>query len=111
MVGKKLKELLDAKKIKPGTLASMTGIPKETIYSIIRRNNKSMNLSTMEKIADALNVPIEYFHDREPKEDMKKDQPEPNEVELAEYIQLFKQMDDEQKQFILSAMKGILAKK
>lgn len=69
MVGEKLRTLLESKKIKPGTLASMTGIPKSTIYSIIKRNNKNVDLSVMERIADALDVPIEYFYDRMRKEE------------------------------------------
>lgn len=64
MIGDKLSELLEAKKIKPGTLATLTGIPKSTIYSIIKRNNKNVDFSVMEKISDALGVPVEYFYDR-----------------------------------------------
>ncbi len=63
MIGTKLEALLKAKEIRPGTLATMTGINKSTIYSIIKRNNKNVDYSTMEKIADALNVPVEFFHD------------------------------------------------
>lgn len=42
-------------------LARITGISKTTINSIIMRNNKSVDFSAMEKISDALGVPIEYF--------------------------------------------------
>lgn len=51
--------------MKQSELARITGIPKTTINSIIARNNKNVDFSQMEKIADALNVPIEYFFDRE----------------------------------------------
>lgn len=64
MIGDKLSELLEVKKIKPGTLATLTGIPKSTIYSIIKRNNKNVDFSVMEKISDVLGVPVEYFYDR-----------------------------------------------
>lgn len=64
MIGDKLEELLRIKKIKAGTLASLTGIPKSTIYSIIKRNNKNVDFSVMEKISDVLDVPVEYFYDR-----------------------------------------------
>lgn len=65
MIGDKLTYLLETKKIKPGTLATLTGIPKSTIYSIIKRNNKNVDFSVMEKIAEVLSVPVEYFYDRE----------------------------------------------
>lgn len=63
MIGEKLEQLLKMRKMKPGTLASKTGIPKSTIYSIIRRNNKSVEFSKIEKIASFLDVPVEYFYD------------------------------------------------
>lgn len=63
MIGEKLQELLELRNIKPGTLASKTGIPKSTIYSIIKRNNKNVNFSVIEKIADVLDVPVEFFYD------------------------------------------------
>lgn len=68
MIGEKLDAILKSKNIKPGTLARTTGIPKSTIYSILKRNNKNIDLSVMERIADALEVPVEYFHDRRRKE-------------------------------------------
>ena len=65
MIGEKLAELLQVKGIKAGTLAREIGIPKSTVYSIIKRNNKNVDYSVMEKIADFLGVPVEYFHDAE----------------------------------------------
>ena len=70
MLGDKLTDLLEIKKMKPGTLARLTGVSKSTIYGIIRRNNKSVDFSIMEKIADALGVPIEYFFDRQGRSDI-----------------------------------------
>lgn len=64
MIGEKLAELLEVRNIKPGTLATITGVSKSTIYSIIKRNNKNVDFSAMEKISDALGVPVEYFYDR-----------------------------------------------
>ena len=108
MIGDKLQALLDAKGMKPGTLATKTGIPKSTIYGIIKRNNKKASLSTLEKIADALDVPVEYFFGRDESE-AQKNQPDPETDELETFIELFDRMTPEQKSFILSAMKGILA--
>lgn len=61
MLGEKIKELLEKRGMRQTELARITGISKTTINSIIMRNNKSVDFSAMEKIADALGVPIEYF--------------------------------------------------
>lgn len=98
MVGDKLKELLEAKKIKAGTLATLTGISKSTIYSIIKRNNKNVDFSTMEKIADALDVPVEYFYDRDSSEE-KKEKPVPMDEneQIREIIDLISCLSDQKK--------------
>jgi len=61
MLGEKIKDLLQKRGMRQTELARLTGISKTTINSIIMRNNKSVDFSSMEKIADALGVPIEYF--------------------------------------------------
>lgn len=61
MLGEKINELLKIRGLRQTDLARMTGISKTTINSIIMRNNKSVDFSAMEKISDALGVPIEYF--------------------------------------------------
>lgn len=64
MLGEKIKKLLEERGMRQTDLARITGIPKQTINSIVVRNNKSVDFSAMEKIADALDVPIEYFKER-----------------------------------------------
>lgn len=68
MIGDKLKNLLALRGMRQSELARRTGISKQTINSIITRNNKNVDFSKMEKIADVLDVPIEYFFDRNPGE-------------------------------------------
>lgn len=109
MIGTKLETLLKAKGIKPGTLATMTGINKSTIYSIIKRNNKNVDYSTMEKIADALDVPVEFFHDRNEDIEIKKDQDSSEEVLADEFVKLFSQLNDDKKQAVLAVIKAFLA--
>lgn len=75
MVGDKLAALLEERKIKAGTLAARTGIPKSTIYSILRRNNKNVGFSIMEKIAEYFCVPVEYFYDSDEKDAENKKEP------------------------------------
>jgi transcriptional regulator with XRE-family HTH domain len=97
MVGNRLEELLNAKKIKPGTLATMTGISKSTIYSIIKRNNKNVAYSTMEKIADALGVPVEYFYDHDSAEEKEKPVPMNEDEQVKEIIELIAGLSDQKK--------------
>lgn len=111
MIGQKLEALLKAKKIKPGTLARDTGISKNTIYGIIKRNNKKVDASIIESIADYLDVPVDYFFGSSVEDEQKKIQPDPEADELDEFIQLFEQLTPEQKSFILSSMRGILAER
>lgn len=109
MIGKRLQDLLDAKQIKPGTLATRTGIPKSTIYGILKRNNKKADLSVLMKISDELNVPVEYFLANDEESHEQKNQPIPEEDELEEFVQLFERLTSEERSFILSSMQGILA--
>lgn len=66
MLGEKINELLQKRGMRQTDLARITGIPKTTINSIITRNNKSVDFSAMERISDALGVPIEYFKESTP---------------------------------------------
>lgn len=60
-IGERLNALLKEKNKKPGTLASETGISKNTIYSIIKRNNDKVSPAILERISQALGVPVDYF--------------------------------------------------
>ena len=60
-IGSTLKALLEARGMKPGTLATSIGVSRNTIYSIIKRDNDSIDLSVLEKIAEALGVSTDYF--------------------------------------------------
>ena len=60
-IGERLNALLKEKNKKPGTLASETGISKNTIYSIIKRNNDKVSPAILERISQALDVPVDYF--------------------------------------------------
>ena len=57
----KLYKLMKIKKISQRELAKLTGINQTTISYILRGND--MKVSTLEKIAKALDVPISYFFD------------------------------------------------
>ena len=110
MIGSRLESLLEIKKIKPGRLATMTGINKSTIYSIIKRNNKNVDYSIMEKIADALEVPVEYFHVKDTVSEVNNDQStnDSEDILLKECTELFVKLDEDKKLAILAAMKAFL---
>lgn len=61
----KLQELLKEKGKKPGTLARETGISKNTIYAIIKRDNTKVELSILEAIAKGLGVSIDRFFEND----------------------------------------------
>lgn len=63
MIGDKLNELLALRNMSQSELARRCNVSKTTINSIIKRNNKAIDFSLMESIADILEVPIEYFGD------------------------------------------------
>ena len=65
-IGKRLGQLLEQKGKRPGTLARETGVSKNTIYSMIKRDNGKADLSTLEKLARALDVPVSAFYEEEP---------------------------------------------
>ena len=88
MLGEKIKKLLEERGMRQTDLARITGIPKQTINSIVVRNNKSVDFSAMEKIADALEVPIEYFKEMPTQAEGKKIEPT-IEGELTEKEQRF----------------------
>lgn len=62
-IGNKLSDLLTLRNKKPGTLASETGINKNTIYAIIKRDSTRVSMSTIEAIANNLGVSVDYFFD------------------------------------------------
>lgn len=58
-LGKRLKDVLKKKNITVQRLSKMTGISANTLYAIIKRDNKSMQAENLINIARALNVSID----------------------------------------------------
>ena len=61
-IGNKLKSLLKNKKMKVTTLASLTNIPEQTLYAIIRRDSSNVDLDILRKICTATEANISYFY-------------------------------------------------
>lgn len=64
-IGNKLDELLKKRKMTVSELARRVGVAPTTIYSIIQRNNKKVDIDVLLNIADVLGVDAEYFRDSE----------------------------------------------
>lgn len=109
MIGEKLAYLLESKKIKAGTLASITGIPKSTIYSIIKRDNKNVDFSVMEKISDALGVPVEYFYDKDDSQVGIKKEPTPESGLRAEVLKRLMALTQDELEKVYAFVQFLLA--
>ena len=89
--GKKLEAALKMKNMKPGTLATKTGISKNTIYSIIQRDSTKVDLSVIRVISDVLDIDIGYF--------LSPDEEEQKELQKNELIEV-DELTEEDRRFI-----------
>lgn len=64
-IGNKLDILLKERNMTVTELARRIGVAPTTIYSIIQRNNKKVDIDVLLDIADTLGVDAEYFRDSE----------------------------------------------
>lgn len=62
-IGNKLDDLLSEREMTVTELARRVGVAPTTIYSIIQRNNKKVDIDVLIKIARTLGVNTEYFGD------------------------------------------------
>ena len=62
-IGNKLDELLKKQNVTVTELARRVGVAPTTIYSIIQRNNKKVDIDVLLNIADVLGVDADYFRD------------------------------------------------
>lgn len=65
-IGNRLNDLLKQKNMTVTELSRKIGVAPTTIYSIIQRNNKKMDIDVLLDIANLLDVNVEYFRDSEP---------------------------------------------
>ncbi|MBR1659991.1 MAG: LexA family transcriptional regulator [Oscillospiraceae bacterium] len=61
MIGNTIKELLTSRKMTAGELAKRIGVPVQTLYSIIRRDNMKIDFDVLLRICEVLEVPVESF--------------------------------------------------
>jgi Predicted transcriptional regulator with an HTH domain len=60
-IGTKLTRLMKEQDTNANELAKKAGVPAQTIYSLIRRDAKKVDIDVLIKIARALGVTAEYF--------------------------------------------------
>ena len=60
-IGNKLSILLNERDMTVTELARRVGTAPTTIYSIIQRNNKKVDIDVLIKIANVLGVKVDYF--------------------------------------------------
>lgn len=68
-IGSKLKQIIDNRNIKVSELAAMTGLPDQTIYSLISRDSNKVSIDALLSICKALSISVEelYQYDLEDK--------------------------------------------
>ena len=66
-------ELCDERNITINKLSTMCGITQSTLNNIISGRNKSMTVSTVKKICDALNITIRDFFESEIFDDLEQE--------------------------------------
>lgn len=64
-IGNKLNDLLNERHMTVTELSRKINVAPTTIYSIIQRNNKKVDIDVLLDIADILGVDAEYFRDSE----------------------------------------------
>ncbi|HJB19857.1 MAG TPA: helix-turn-helix domain-containing protein [Candidatus Bariatricus faecipullorum] len=62
-IGNKLSDLLKERNMTVTELSRRINVAPTTIYSIIQRNNKKVDIDVLLDIADVLGVTAEYFRD------------------------------------------------
>ena len=62
-IGNKLNELLKERNMTVTELSRRINVAPTTIYSIIQRNNKKVDIDVLLDIVDVLGVTAEYFRD------------------------------------------------
>lgn len=64
-IGSILQKLIDDNNTNVVEVSKATGVAATTIYSIIRRDSKSANISDLAKIAHHLGVTLDFFYENE----------------------------------------------
>lgn len=61
MIGITLKKILNERGMNVNELSRRTGIPSQTLYSVIRRDSMKINFDILLRICEEIEVPVEVF--------------------------------------------------
>ena len=61
-IGERLEMLIAQKGIRPGTLARRAGVSRNTVYSMLKRNNAKADADILARLAQVLEVPVSAFY-------------------------------------------------
>lgn len=64
MIGITLKRILNERGMNINELSRRTGIPPQTLYSVIRRDSMRIDFDTLIRICDEMDIPVEMFCNR-----------------------------------------------
>ena len=64
-IGSRIDQLIRARGKRPGTLAREAGVSKNTVYSIIKRDNDKVDPAILTRLAHALGVPLSSLYGAE----------------------------------------------
>ena len=64
-IGSRIDQLIRARGKRPGTLAREAGVSKNTVYSIIKRDNDKVDPDILSRLAHALGVPLSALYGAE----------------------------------------------
>ncbi|MEG2007352.1 MAG: S24 family peptidase [Oscillospiraceae bacterium] len=63
MIGLTLKRIIDESGTNVNELSRRTGIPAQTLYSLIRRDSMKIDFEVLLRLCEALDAPVERFYD------------------------------------------------
>lgn len=108
-IGSKLTKLMQDKHTNANELSRVSGVPAQTIYSLIRRDASKVDIDSLIKIARALGVSAEYFCNEEIPENTKSIDDDNISYERMEHLlaRNGKQMTTEQKMRLIKLLSEI----
>lgn len=109
-IGNKLEKLLEEHELSVAELSRLSGVPQTTIYSVIQRNSKKIDINALISISRQLGVAPEYFGDDEPQSRREPSCPSPDLCQgpAREVVQSLLQLDREDLLIIQGEIRAML---
>jgi transcriptional regulator with XRE-family HTH domain len=101
-VSTRIREAIALLDVSYGELAKATGLPKSTLQRYATGTTEKIPIDRLELIANALNVPTEFFLGWEPKEPIHKDS-----KELSKFVGLYSKLSPGHRRLIQAAMERL----